>query len=80
MCSDRTAVLTTVSQLINKNSADKGNPKASIIAETGGINAMIVDSTALPEQAVKDIIASSFQSAGQRCSALRLKSVGHTRA
>ena len=63
---------TTVSQLINKNSADKGNPKASIIAETGGINAMIVDSTALPEQAVKDIIASSFQSAGQRCSALRV--------
>ena len=57
---------TTVSQLINKNSADKGNPKASIIAETGGINAMIVDSTALPEQAVKDIIASSVQSAGQR--------------
>jgi RHH-type proline utilization regulon transcriptional repressor/proline dehydrogenase/delta 1-pyrroline-5-carboxylate dehydrogenase len=42
-----------------------------LIAETGGINAMIVDSTALPEQAVRDILASAFQSAGQRCSALR---------
>jgi len=46
-------------------------PGAPLIAETGGLNAMIVDSTALPEQAVRDIIASSFQSAGQRCSALR---------
>jgi len=45
---------------------------APLIAETGGLNAMIVDSTALPEQAVRDIIASSFQSAGQRCSALRI--------
>lgn len=42
-----------------------------LIAETGGINAMIVDSTALPEQAVRDILASAFRSAGQRCSALR---------
>jgi RHH-type proline utilization regulon transcriptional repressor/proline dehydrogenase/delta 1-pyrroline-5-carboxylate dehydrogenase len=42
-----------------------------LIAETGGLNAMIVDSTALPEQAVRDIVASAFQSAGQRCSALR---------
>ncbi|MEC8294857.1 MAG: bifunctional proline dehydrogenase/L-glutamate gamma-semialdehyde dehydrogenase PutA [Pseudomonadota bacterium] len=46
-------------------------PGAPLIAETGGLNAMIVDSTALPEQAVRDIVASSFQSAGQRCSALR---------
>ncbi len=45
---------------------------APLIAETGGINAMIVDSSALPEQAVRDIIASAFQSAGQRCSALRV--------
>ncbi|MET3926089.1 bifunctional proline dehydrogenase/L-glutamate gamma-semialdehyde dehydrogenase PutA [Devosia sp. 2618] len=45
---------------------------APLIAETGGLNAMIVDSTALPEQAVRDILASSFQSAGQRCSALRV--------
>ncbi len=43
-----------------------------LIAETGGLNAMLVDSTALPEQAVRDIIASAFQSAGQRCSALRI--------
>jgi RHH-type proline utilization regulon transcriptional repressor/proline dehydrogenase/delta 1-pyrroline-5-carboxylate dehydrogenase len=43
-----------------------------LIAETGGLNAMIVDSTALPEQAVRDVIASAFQSAGQRCSALRI--------
>ncbi|WP_127753854.1 bifunctional proline dehydrogenase/L-glutamate gamma-semialdehyde dehydrogenase PutA [Devosia sp. 1566] len=47
-------------------------PTAPLIAETGGLNAMIVDSTALPEQAVRDIIASAFQSAGQRCSALRV--------
>ena len=46
-------------------------PTAPLIAETGGLNAMIVDSTALPEQAVRDILASAFQSAGQRCSALR---------
>ncbi|MCW5720698.1 MAG: bifunctional proline dehydrogenase/L-glutamate gamma-semialdehyde dehydrogenase PutA [Devosia sp.] len=48
------------------------DPKAPLIAETGGLNAMIVDSTALPEQAVRDILASAFQSAGQRCSALRI--------
>ncbi len=47
-------------------------PTAPLIAETGGLNAMIVDSTALPEQAVRDILASAFQSAGQRCSALRV--------
>lgn len=47
-------------------------PTAPLVAETGGLNAMIVDSTALPEQAVRDIITSAFQSAGQRCSALRI--------
>jgi len=47
-------------------------PDAPLIAETGGLNAMVVDSTALPEQAVRDIVASAFQSAGQRCSALRM--------
>ena len=47
-------------------------PDAPLIAETGGINAMLVDSTALPEQVVRDVLASAFQSAGQRCSALRL--------
>ncbi|ODU87880.1 MAG: bifunctional proline dehydrogenase/L-glutamate gamma-semialdehyde dehydrogenase [Pelagibacterium sp. SCN 63-17] len=48
------------------------DPQAPLIAETGGLNAMIVDSTALTEQAVRDILASAFQSAGQRCSALRI--------
>jgi len=47
-------------------------PDAPLIAETGGLNAMIIDSTALPEQAIKDVVASAFQSAGQRCSALRI--------
>ncbi|MEI6097877.1 MAG: bifunctional proline dehydrogenase/L-glutamate gamma-semialdehyde dehydrogenase PutA, partial [Alphaproteobacteria bacterium] len=47
------------------------DPCAPLIAETGGVNAMLVDSTALPEQAVRDILAAAFQSAGQRCSALR---------
>ncbi|MGR3758987.1 bifunctional proline dehydrogenase/L-glutamate gamma-semialdehyde dehydrogenase PutA [Roseobacteraceae bacterium NS-SX3] len=51
--------------------ADNLRPGAPLIAETGGLNAMIVDSTALPEQAVQSIIESAFQSAGQRCSALR---------
>ena len=52
--------------------ADDNRPIVPLIAETGGINAMLVDSTALPEQVVADVIASSFRSAGQRCSALRL--------
>ncbi|MHA6263771.1 bifunctional proline dehydrogenase/L-glutamate gamma-semialdehyde dehydrogenase PutA [Arenibacterium sp. CAU 1754] len=51
--------------------ADHLAPGAPLIAETGGLNAMIVDSTALPEQAVQSIVESAFQSAGQRCSALR---------
>jgi RHH-type transcriptional regulator, proline utilization regulon repressor / proline dehydrogenase / delta 1-pyrroline-5-carboxylate dehydrogenase len=51
---------------------DDHRPLVPLIAETGGINAMIVDSTALSEQVVRDIIVSGFQSAGQRCSALRL--------
>ncbi|MGV8832763.1 MAG: bifunctional proline dehydrogenase/L-glutamate gamma-semialdehyde dehydrogenase PutA [Devosia sp.] len=57
---------------INQSMANHLAPTAPLIAETGGLNAMIVDSTALPEQAVRDILASSFQSAGQRCSALRI--------
>ncbi len=56
---------------IRHSMASTGNPTAPLIAETGGLNAMLVDSTALPEQAVRDILASAFQSAGQRCSALR---------
>ena len=56
---------------IRASMAEHLDPGAPLIAETGGLNAMIVDSTALPEQAVRDILASAFQSAGQRCSALR---------
>ncbi|NJR13483.1 MAG: aldehyde dehydrogenase family protein, partial [Phyllobacteriaceae bacterium] len=52
--------------------AGKGNPDAILVAETGGLNALIVDSTALLEQATRDVVLSAFQSAGQRCSALRL--------
>ncbi|WP_114008173.1 bifunctional proline dehydrogenase/L-glutamate gamma-semialdehyde dehydrogenase PutA [Cohaesibacter intestini] len=63
---------TGVAQTINRAMAEHVSPDAPVIAETGGLNAMIVDSTALPEQAVRDILASSFQSAGQRCSALRM--------
>ena len=63
---------TEVARQINRALAAKDGPIAPLIAETGGINAMIVDATALPEQAVDDIVASAFHSAGQRCSALRL--------
>jgi RHH-type proline utilization regulon transcriptional repressor/proline dehydrogenase/delta 1-pyrroline-5-carboxylate dehydrogenase len=63
---------THTAQIINRNVATYLNPNSMLIAETGGLNAMIVDSTALPEQAIKDIVVSAFQSAGQRCSALRL--------
>lgn len=62
---------TETALLIRRSMADHLDPSAPLIAETGGLNAMIVDSTALSEQAVRDILASSFQSAGQRCSALR---------
>jgi RHH-type transcriptional regulator, proline utilization regulon repressor / proline dehydrogenase / delta 1-pyrroline-5-carboxylate dehydrogenase len=51
---------------------EDARPIVPLIAETGGINAMIVDSTALPEQVVQDVVTSAFRSAGQRCSALRL--------
>jgi RHH-type proline utilization regulon transcriptional repressor/proline dehydrogenase/delta 1-pyrroline-5-carboxylate dehydrogenase len=63
---------TNTAQIINRSMAQNLDPAAPLIAETGGLNAMIVDSTALPEQAVRDILASAFQSAGQRCSALRV--------
>jgi RHH-type proline utilization regulon transcriptional repressor/proline dehydrogenase/delta 1-pyrroline-5-carboxylate dehydrogenase len=62
---------TETAQAIHRAMAANLAPDAPLIAETGGLNAMIVDSTALPEQAVRDILASAFQSAGQRCSALR---------
>ncbi|MBX2884818.1 MAG: bifunctional proline dehydrogenase/L-glutamate gamma-semialdehyde dehydrogenase PutA [Granulosicoccus sp.] len=63
---------TAVARSINRQMAEALDPDAPLIAETGGINAMIVDSTALPEQAIRDIVVSAFQSAGQRCSALRV--------
>lgn len=57
---------------INKSLAGRKGPIVPLIAETGGINAMIVDATALPEQVADDVVMSAFHSAGQRCSALRL--------
>ncbi|MFQ6016569.1 MAG: bifunctional proline dehydrogenase/L-glutamate gamma-semialdehyde dehydrogenase PutA [Kiloniellaceae bacterium] len=63
---------TETAKLINETLAKRDGPIVPLIAETGGQNAMIVDSTALPEQVVADVIASAFQSAGQRCSALRV--------
>ncbi|WP_035258616.1 bifunctional proline dehydrogenase/L-glutamate gamma-semialdehyde dehydrogenase PutA [Actibacterium mucosum] len=63
---------TATGHAINRTMAENLHPDASLLAETGGLNAMIVDSTALPEQAIKDIVASAFQSTGQRCSALRV--------
>ncbi len=63
---------TEVGRAINRALAAKGGPIVPLIAETGGINAMIVDATALPEQVIDDVVTSSFRSAGQRCSALRL--------
>ncbi len=63
---------TATAQRIDKVMAENMAPDAPLVAETGGLNAMIVDSTALPEQVVRDVLASSFQSAGQRCSALRM--------
>ncbi|MDH3580178.1 MAG: bifunctional proline dehydrogenase/L-glutamate gamma-semialdehyde dehydrogenase PutA, partial [Hyphomicrobiales bacterium] len=57
---------------INRTLAGRSGPITPFIAETGGINAMIVDSSALPEQVVRDAMRSAFDSAGQRCSALRV--------
>jgi RHH-type proline utilization regulon transcriptional repressor/proline dehydrogenase/delta 1-pyrroline-5-carboxylate dehydrogenase len=63
---------TEVGRAINLSLAEKDGPIVPLIAETGGINAMIVDATALPEQVIDDVMTSAFRSAGQRCSALRL--------
>ncbi len=63
---------TEVARAINRALAAKDAPIVPLIAETGGINPMIVDATALPEQVTDDVVASAFRSAGQRCSALRL--------
>ncbi len=63
---------TEVARLIAQSLADKPGPIVPLIAETGGQNALIADSSALPEQIVRDVVASAFNSAGQRCSALRV--------
>jgi RHH-type proline utilization regulon transcriptional repressor/proline dehydrogenase/delta 1-pyrroline-5-carboxylate dehydrogenase len=62
---------TATAQKIRESLARNAAPGTPFIAETGGLNAMIVDSTALPEHAVRDIVTAAFRSAGQRCSALR---------
>jgi RHH-type proline utilization regulon transcriptional repressor/proline dehydrogenase/delta 1-pyrroline-5-carboxylate dehydrogenase len=63
---------TEVARIINRTLAAKDAAIVPLIAETGGINAMVVDATALPEQVADDVVTSAFRSAGQRCSALRL--------
>ena len=63
---------TATARAINRALAAKDGPIVPLIAETGGLNAMIVDATALPEQVADDVVTSAFRSAGQRCSALRL--------
>jgi RHH-type proline utilization regulon transcriptional repressor/proline dehydrogenase/delta 1-pyrroline-5-carboxylate dehydrogenase len=63
---------TATARAIARALAERDGPLAVLIAETGGLNAMVVDSSALPEQVVLDVVESAFQSAGQRCSALRL--------
>ena len=63
---------TATALTINRSLAARGGAIVPLIAETGGLNAMLVDSTALPEQVVDDVVTSAFMSAGQRCSALRL--------
>jgi RHH-type proline utilization regulon transcriptional repressor/proline dehydrogenase/delta 1-pyrroline-5-carboxylate dehydrogenase len=63
---------TATALAINRALAARDGAIVPLIAETGGLNAMIVDSTALPEQVVDDVVSSAFMSAGQRCSALRL--------
>ena len=63
---------TEVAKIISQQLAERDGPSIPFIAETGGQNCMVVDSTALPEQVVDDVISSAFHSAGQRCSALRV--------
>ncbi len=63
---------TATAATINRTLANRDGAIVPLIAETGGVNAMVVDATALPEQVVDDVVASAFTSAGQRCSALRV--------
>lgn len=71
---------TDTARLINKTLAEREGPIIPFIAETGGLNAMFVDTTALREQVIDDVILSAFGSAGQRCSALRLVFLPHATA
>ena len=68
---------TATAQHIQRTLAARDGPIVPLIAETGGLNAMIVDSTALPEQVVDAVIASAYRSAGQRCSSLRVLYLQH---
>ncbi|CTQ33223.1 L-glutamate gamma-semialdehyde dehydrogenase [Jannaschia rubra] len=63
---------TATAKAINRALGERDGPILPLIAETGGVNAMIVDATALPEQVTRDVVASAFRSAGQRCSACRI--------
>jgi RHH-type proline utilization regulon transcriptional repressor/proline dehydrogenase/delta 1-pyrroline-5-carboxylate dehydrogenase len=63
---------TETARMINRTLAERDGPIIPFVAETGGQNAMIVDSSALPEQVTRDVVSSAFQSTGQRCSALRV--------
>jgi RHH-type transcriptional regulator, proline utilization regulon repressor / proline dehydrogenase / delta 1-pyrroline-5-carboxylate dehydrogenase len=65
---------------INRTLAARNGPIVPFIAETGGLNAMFVDTTALREQVIDDVLASAFGSAGQRCSALRMLFAPHDTA
>lgn len=71
---------TEVAKIINRTLANKDGPIGVLIAETGGLNAMFVDTSALKEQVVDDVIISAFGSAGQRCSALRVLYLPHETA
>jgi RHH-type transcriptional regulator, proline utilization regulon repressor / proline dehydrogenase / delta 1-pyrroline-5-carboxylate dehydrogenase len=71
---------TEVARIINRTLAAKDGPIAPLIAETGGLNALFCDTTALKEQVVDDVIMSGFRSAGQRCSALRILFLPHETA
>lgn len=71
---------TEVAQIINANLAAKPGPFPVFIAETGGLNGMFVDTTALKEQVIDDVVSSAFNAAGQRCSALRVLFLPHETA
>ena len=71
---------TEVARLINRTLAAKDGPIVPLIAETGGLNGMFVDTTALKEQVVDDVCVSAFNSAGQRCSSLRVLFLPHDTA